>query len=92
MPRWRDPHRATHRMHNPDPLVALIPERHGTTSGRTASAGGLKLREQQFVCVVQAPHADQDQRIRALGVRSRDLRRHPSARGLCRQPSCSICR
>jgi hypothetical protein len=26
MARLRDPHRATHRIHNPDPLVVLISE------------------------------------------------------------------
>ena len=76
MPRWRDCAICT------VPLTVSIILIHWSPLYRNAIAGGLKLHEQQFVRVLQAPHADQDQRIRPLGVHSRDLTRHQLPREL----------
>ena len=80
MMRSGDPNGATHRIHNPDPPVARVSERHSAASGRAAFARRLKLNEQHLVRVVETPHSDQHQRMLSVRPRALKLAGHQSPR------------
>jgi hypothetical protein len=66
----------TYGVHNPDPSATRELERNSVAPGRAAIACRLKLYEQHLVRLIEAPHADQNQRVLAVLSISLELASH----------------